>query len=102
MTHTIRLRGFWESAADGPLTTHTRRFGRPRTLAPGERVWLVCASAPGPVEVSVNGRVVAAAGEGPMAVDVTDHLLPRNTVQLAAESAASVGEVWLEIRPPPA
>ena len=101
MTHTIRLRGFWESATDGPRTTHTRRFGRPRTLAPGERVWLVCPSPPGPVEVSINGRVVSEAA-GPVAVDVTDHLQPRNTVQLAAESAGSVGEVWLEIHRPPA
>jgi hypothetical protein len=97
--HSIRLRDFWDTSSDGVRTTHARKFGRPRTADPGERVWLVCASVPGPAEVSVNGRPVGTlAAAGPFAADVTDLLLPRNVVAFAVESDQSLGEVAVEIR----
>jgi hypothetical protein len=99
ITHSIRLRGFWETSSDGVRTTHARQFGRPRTADPGERVWLVCGSVPGPAEVSVNGQLIGTlAAAGPFAADVTDLLLPRNAVRFAVESDQSLGEVAVEIR----
>jgi len=97
--HRIRLGPPWEVTADGATTCHSRNFGRPRTLGPGERVWLVCESVPGPVAVSVNGQVVGTpAASGPFAADVTDLLRPRNTVAFAVASGAPLGGVAIEIR----
>ena len=99
MTHTIRLRGFWDTSSDGTRTTHSRNFGRPRTLNAGERVWLVCTSVPGPAEVSVNGRVVGAVIEaGPLAADITESLQQRNTARFTLGSEGPLGEIALEIR----
>jgi hypothetical protein len=99
MTHTIRLGPPWEVTADGATTRHSRNFGRPRTLAPGERVWLVCGAVPGPAEVSVNGQVVGTpAAAGPFAADVTDLLRPRNAVVFAVASGEPLGRVVVEIR----
>jgi hypothetical protein len=99
MTHTIRLRGSWETSSDGTRTHHVRKFGRPRLPDPAERVWLVCELVPGAAEVSVNGRVVGAlAGAGSFAADVTELLEPRNAVRFAVASGEPLGEVALEIR----
>ncbi len=98
--HRIRLRGAWEvTPLAGGRARHVRRFGRPRTLGPGESVWLVCDSAPGPAAVLVNGEVVGRAEAGPFAVEITTWLAPRN--ELAIETAdGPLGEVALEIRSP--
>lgn len=95
MTHRIRLGPPWEvsAAADGRVT-HRRRFGRPRVLGPGERVWLVCESVPGPATVAVNGTPLGSAE-----ADITELLLPRNEVVIDAADGP-LGEVRLEIRGP--
>jgi hypothetical protein len=99
MTHTIRLRGFWEITSDGKLTTHGRNFGRPRTFGAEERVWLVCNLLPGPAEASVNGRVVGSiTATGPFAADITDLVQHRNSVTFTVNSVQTLGEVMLEIR----
>jgi hypothetical protein len=87
-THRIRLGPPWDAAADG---THSRRFGRPRSLGPGERVWLVC-HLPPDAAVTVNGHAV------PASADVTDLLGPRNEVTVRLPPGGERGEVALEIR----
>ena len=100
--HTIRLRGFWDTAVTGSHTTHSRKFGRPRTLDANERVWLVCTEVPGACVVAVNGELVVRTGKaGPLAADITEKLRGRNVVELTVESATSIGEVAIEIRPEP-
>lgn len=103
VAHVIRLRGAWEATADGTHTLHTRKFGRPRTLDPHERLWLVCARVPAQTEVMLNGVVTASAAEsGSIAVDVTDGLRPRNAVSFRVAGAGAIGEVHLEVRVPSA
>lgn len=99
VTHSIRLRGAWETTRDAGRTAHRRNFGRPRTLAPGERLWLVCAHVPGPGEVLLNGAALAAvSAEGPFAADVTERLLSRNVVAFVIASGEALGEVAVEVR----
>jgi hypothetical protein len=100
MTHTIRLRGFWTAAEVGPgVVRHARRFGRPRTLDPGEAVWLVGDAAPGDGTVSLNGKVVGDLVAGrPFAVKVTGALGVRNEVWLEVRGGGAVEEVVMEIR----
>jgi hypothetical protein len=97
-THRIRLRGAWEvTPLAGGRARHLRRFGRPRTLDPGETVWVVCEAAPGPAAVLVNGEVVGRGEAGPFAVEITTRLAPRN--ELVIETAdGPLGEVALEVR----
>ncbi|MGL6097842.1 MAG: hypothetical protein ACRC7O_18830 [Fimbriiglobus sp.] len=97
--HRIRLRGFWEVTPlpDG-RARHRRAFGRPRTLDPGERAWLVCDAVPGSTVVSVNGDAIGTGDGGAFAADVTDRLNPRNDVVFATPAGAELGEVALEIR----
>jgi hypothetical protein len=94
-THRIRLRVFWEATplADG-RTRHVRRFGKPRTLDPGETAWV--AGDTGPAVVFLNGEEIGRADAGPFAFEVTARLQERN--ELAIEGA--LGEVALEIRGP--
>lgn len=81
------------------MTTHRRNFGRPRTLDPGERLWLVCAHVPGPGEVTLNGgKLDTFAAAGPFSADITDRLLPRNLVAFAVASGEPLGEVAVEVR----
>jgi beta-galactosidase/beta-glucuronidase len=98
--HTIRLRGAWEATTADGCVRYARKFGRPRTLGPGERVWLVCGAIPGPAEVRVNGERVGTAegGNRPFAADITHLLNPRNEVVFDTRSAEPLGEVALEIR----
>lgn len=96
MTHRIRLGPPWEVTAAGDRITHRRKFGRPRTLGPGERVWLACESVPGPAVVSLNGDALGPAN-GPFSADITDVMRPRNEVVIDA-TAGPLGEVRLEIR----
>jgi hypothetical protein len=99
MTHRIRLGPPWDVTASGGRTRHARRFGRPRTLGPGERVWLACGSVPGPADILVNGEPVGSvAGAGPFAADVTPLLKPRNEVVIETASADPPADVALEIR----
>ena len=98
--HTIRLRGAWETthAPDAAHTRHARNFGRPRTLDPNERLWLVCARVPAATEVLINDLLVATFPAGPLAADITHLLQPRNTVALVVASPEPIGEVALEVR----
>lgn len=96
MSHRIRLGPPWEVTATGGRLRHVRRFGRPRTIGPGERVWLV-ALLPEGSEARLNG--VTLMGDGPFAADVTDSLLPRNEVEfLVPADAPPPADVALEIR----
>ncbi len=98
--HQIRLGPPWQVTAGDGGTRHARKFGRPRTLDANERLWLVCAHVPGPVEVHVNGtRVGGSDAPGPFAADVTARLNPRNEAVFTVASAAPLGAVALEIRP---
>jgi hypothetical protein len=97
-THKIRLGPPWEVTRDATHTRHARNFGRPRTLEPGERVWLVCDSLPGAAEVTVNGVVVGLPAAGAFAADITDHLRPRNVVVFAVAGGDPLGGIALEIR----
>jgi hypothetical protein len=99
--HTIRLRGAWETVASGGTVCHSRNFGRPRSLDPGQRVWLVCDRLPGPARVSLNGTDLATASHtGPFAADITDRLAPRNVVVFSVSSPDPLGDVALQIRGP--
>ncbi|MDB5309265.1 MAG: hypothetical protein JWO38_3467 [Gemmataceae bacterium] len=102
-THSIRLRGSWEVASAGGRTRYARKFGRPRTLDPNERVWLVCDSVFGPAGVFVNGERVGTVEEPgrPFAAEITQLLNPRNEVVFDTTSADPLGEVALEIRQSP-
>ncbi|HET6576468.1 MAG TPA: hypothetical protein VFG68_22905 [Fimbriiglobus sp.] len=91
--HRIRLRGFWEATplADG-RTRHVRRFGKPRTLDPGETAWVVGDA--GPATVYLNGEMIGQSEAAPFAFEVTARLQTRN--ELAIEG--TLGEVALEVR----
>ncbi len=97
--HSIRLGPPWQVAAVDGGTRHARKFGRPRTLDANERLWLVCAHVPGPVEVRVNGACVGTAdAPGPFVADVTALLGQRNEVAFVVSSAEPLGGVALEVR----
>ena len=98
--HQIRLGPPWQTTtSDTGTTRHARKFGSPRALDANERVWLVCEHVPGPAEVRVNDAVVGTSGAGgPLAVDITAHLRPRNEVVFAVASDGPLGPVALEIR----
>jgi hypothetical protein len=97
--HTIRLGPPWQVTTTDGGTRHARKFGRPRTLDAGERLWLVCEHIPGPAEVFVNGTLLGAPGAaGPFAADLTPLLQPRNEVVFAVASGELLGAVSLEVR----
>jgi len=99
MIHRIRLGPPWQLTSEQGRATHTRNFGRPRTLDAGERLWLVCERVPGAAEVSVNGELIGTLVEaGSFAADITDLLRPRNAVVFVVTSDEPLGEVWLEVR----
>jgi hypothetical protein len=99
MPHVIHLRSAWDITSSAQAIRHSRNFGRPRTLEAHERVWLVCQSVPGPSEISLNGNVIGETHEkGPFAVEITNHLQPRNRIQFSVTSADPLGEVSIEIR----
>lgn len=98
MTHRIRLASAWSTTPTDAGVRHSRRFGRPTNLGPGDRVWLVCDAVPGPTRALVNGVLVAEAPAGPLAVDVTGLLEPRNELTLEVASREPLGEVAVEIR----
>jgi hypothetical protein len=98
-THRIRLRGSWEATPVGDgRVRHRRRFGRPRTLDPGETAWVV-GDAPGPVTILLNGEPLGEAA-GPFAFEVTARLRPRNELAVETTGDGPLGEVALEVRSP--
>ena len=99
--HRFRLSPPWQITPTGDGgARHARKFGRPRTLDASERLWLVCEHVPGAATVSVNGEPVAVLDtSGPVAVDVTHLLRPRNEVVIAVASDGPLGAVALEVRP---
>lgn len=102
MSHTIRLRGFWDIAGEGGHAIHSRNFGKPRLPDETERVWLTFSSLPAAAEVRLNGElIVTTVTSGPFAADVTDRLQARNAVKITVKASESPGEVALEIRPLP-
>lgn len=98
MSHSIRLGPPWEVSAAGGRVTHRRKFGRPRSLDPGERVWLICDAVPGPAAVSLNGEPLGEAA-GPFSADITDLMRPRNDLTIDA-ATGPLGGVRLEIGRP--
>ena len=101
MSHTIRLRGFWDISAAGGQTVHSRKFGQPRLPDKTERVWLTFSSLPAASEVRLNGElIVSTVTSGSVETDVTECLLVRNAVAIAVPAGETPGEIALEIRPP--
>jgi hypothetical protein len=99
MPHIIRLRGAWECTSSAGITSHSRNFGRPRTLEANERVWLICRSVPGPADVFLNAEKVGENREtGSLAIDITQRLQPRNTIRFEVAADEPLGEVVIEIR----
>jgi hypothetical protein len=100
MSHTIRLRGFWDIVEEGGQAIHSRNFGQPRLPDETERVWLTCSNLPAAAEVKLNGElIVTTVTPGPFAADVTDRLQARNAVRIAVPVNETPGEVTLEISP---
>jgi hypothetical protein len=97
--HTIRLGPPWDTSPVAGGTRHTRKFGRPRSLAANEQVWLVCEHVPAAGEVQVNAISIGKIGAPePFAVEITSLLRPRNEVLFFVESDQPLGAVALEIR----
>ena len=98
--HRIRLGPPWERTPIDGRHLHTRRFGRPRTLDPDVRVWVVCISC-GPAEISLNGAQIGIMVDfgTNFSADITDRLKPRNELQVTAQSIEPPAVVALEIRP---
>lgn len=94
--HRMTLRPPWQTEylADGRVR-HTRRFGRPRTLAAGETVWLV-GEVPAGAEVRLNSELLGVAGDGEFAFEVTALLHERNQVTVTA--TGEIGPVAVEVR----
>ncbi len=125
--HRIRLRGPWEYERLGPSAggvsasgravvpvTRTefggsagqvrflRKFGRPASLGPQDRIWLELA-ADCAVSASLNGLLLATFGPGRLSCDVTERLASRNRLTLEltladAEDAQPLAEASLLIR----
>jgi hypothetical protein len=101
MSHTIRLRGFWEVVEAGGHATHSRNFGKPRLPDETEHIWLVCSALPAATQVHLNGDLIATtAASGPFELGITTQLLGRNTVSFTVPRGEYPGEVALEIRRP--
>jgi hypothetical protein len=100
MSHRIRLGPPWEVTTSEGRTRHARKFGRPRTLDPHERVWLVCSALPGPADVSMNGQPIGSVAKAgsPFGADITDLIQPRNEVVVELSTVDPLGEITLEIR----
>jgi len=94
--HRIKLGPPWEIAPEGEgRTRHSRRFGKPRTHDPAERVWIV-AELPEGSDVTLNGDTLEATAN--FAADVTDRLRPRNELVILVPNDAAPAGVALEIR----
>lgn len=96
--HRIRLTGFWQEleSSDGRVRL-CRSFGRPRSLDPDERVWLVCEPSVEPNVVTVNGqKIIGQLTEVGSEFAITEVLQPRNQVIL--DTRTKNPTVVLEIR----
>jgi hypothetical protein len=101
MSHTIRLRGFWDVIEAGEHATHSRNFGKPRLPDEAEHIWLVCSALPAATQVHLNGDLIATTtASGPIEADITSRLLGRNTLRFTVPRGESPGEVAVEIRRP--
>jgi hypothetical protein len=101
MSHQIRLRGFWSVTANAEGGyRHIRRFGRPRTLDPDERVWLTGEQLAGAAQIILNGQMVGRVLDTgrTFAFDITRTLRPRNELMIDSTGSADVAELFLEIR----
>jgi hypothetical protein len=99
--HTIRLRGFWTSTTDANgRTQHSRNFGSPRSLDPGETVWLTGEGLPASCEFLVNGQSLGSTTQASQAFEfeITSLLKPRNVLTLIMASGSMQQELRLEIR----
>lgn len=99
MPHRIRLGPPWTSVpcADG-RSQHRRHFGSPRTLDPGERVWIVIPAEPA-ARVFLNGDLIGATtqDEPGFSSDITSRLRPRNELLIDSASIQAPAEVALLI-----
>jgi hypothetical protein len=126
--HQIRLHGPWEVTGPGEerprsvkmpqdwqtlfgetagLARFSRWFHAPTNLDPDERVWLSLAGIGGDGHISLNGQPLQQVtnDESTVAVDLTDHLRPRNQVviELTHNPATTVqpgglfGQIALQI-----
>jgi len=122
--HFIRLRGPWQLApASEPTQTrsatmpstwaqggfvgfrgtmrHTRRFGAPTGIEPGDRLMLCATGLVGTGSATLNGAVLGDIGEGGFRFDITACVEPRNslTIELTHDDdlGGLPGEVRLEV-----
>lgn len=93
--HRMTLRPPWEEEhlADDRVRFR-RRFGRPRTLAANETVWLV-GETPSKAEVLLNNEVLGES-DGRFAFEVTTRLDVRNEITIIA--TGPIGPVAVEVR----
>jgi hypothetical protein len=84
--HRIRLGPPWLESSSAGRRVLTRKFGRPRTLGPGECIWLVLPNLPPDSLVTLNEIALPSAGRESsfFEADVTDRLQPRNEVAIEA------------------
>jgi hypothetical protein len=96
--HRIRLGPPWTRESVGVNTKHLRRFGSPRNLDAGIRVWLVCETIPDGAEVALNGALLAAnLSAGRFEAEITRHLTERNVLEVTALSELPPDDVSLVI-----
>lgn len=101
MSHHIRLGPPWTATATGEGITFSRKFGRPRTLDPGETVWLVIAASPAAFTVHLNGEILGQSiRDEPFEAEIAGRLLPRNELILDGARDA-LPEVGLRIQSGP-
>jgi hypothetical protein len=76
-----------------------RRFGYPGRLDDYERVWLTCAGAGSPAEVSLNGTALGARADAraPFEFEVTALLRGRNELVVDVAGGAEDGGLWGEV-----
>jgi hypothetical protein len=98
--HRIRLKGFWVRTPRENGGVRIRRpFGRPRTLDPHERLWIV-----GPVVLSgatvwLNGHCLGIVTAGQtFEFEITSIALPRNEVVVEMNQDDPLDEAAIEIR----
>jgi hypothetical protein len=101
--HRIRLRGPWTVEPAGPgRVVCRRRFGLPRRLDAGERVFLTGDGSSGRVAVTLNGSPLGDADGAAWEFEVGVWLRERNELAVEADArddgAVPWGEVALEIR----
>src|SRR5258706_12142264 len=76
-----------------------RRFGLPRKLDPGERVWLAFDGISGRTDAWLNDELLGTWQDGgsPFEVEVTGRLHSRNELRLEIETENSGGGMWADV-----